>query len=437
MLKKLLFFLFTIFMSINMMTTEVAILPSDFTPTEAADYSLTKDSVTIEVVESTVTAEQMRIFKGKTITISSPKDITSIVFTCTANGTTKYGPGCFGEQEGYTFEENGKTGTWLGNAKSVTFKASSNQVRATHILIMFNDSVIPTPTDSTSQDTTIVPPAYTKLDTITCDSARIAALANVTDSAIVKGYVTDTTTNKNGVHYFWMADSVDGGKVFEAYNVAYNPNIGDLVWIKGELTKYYTTPEMIAPEFGVILPSEVDTTSQDTITPVVPEDIMAPGENANNATVNDKPAVKVGTAKKVGVMTITVPSNAAKLTLYATAWKSEDGTEITIMPSDKINPSSIVLTSDDGITGNSPFTLAGSEEDFKYELNLVGLTEETVFTITAARRFVIWNATYETTSTPTDLTNAEANKKSYKMFDGKQVIIVRGDKKFNILGQEL
>jgi hypothetical protein len=310
-----------------MIASEVRILPSDFTPVTSSDYSTTKDSVTVSVVGSTVTADQMRIFKGKTITISSEKDITSIVFVCTANGTNQYGPGCFAEQEGYTYEAQGKTGTWLGITNSITFTASSNQVRVTQILIMFN-----TPTDTTSQDTTIVPSVYTPLDTITCDSARIAALANVTDSAIVKGYVTDTVLTSKGVHYFWMADSVNGGHVFEAYNVTHNPNVGDLIWIKGKLTKYGTTPEMSAPEFGVILPAEVDTTSQDTITPVVPESIMAPGENANNATVNDKPAVKVGTSKKVGNMTITVPSNATKLTLYAAAWKAEDGTEITITP---------------------------------------------------------------------------------------------------------
>ena len=446
MLKKLLFFLFTILMSINIIAGEVTITPSNCGWTTAQEVQNgTVDCITTTLTKGTVgtdgSGSTMRIYKNETLTISSDSIITSIVFTCTANGTTKYGPGCFAEQEGYTFDENGKTGTWTGNAKSVTFTASSNQVRATNILIMFTK-------DTTPQDTTIIPPVVlTQLDTITCDSARIAALAGKTDSVLVKGFVTEIAGAYSDQYHnisLWMADTENGGYVFEAFRVACEteeeaPNVGDLVWVKGKLTKYHdTVPELAAGgKFGIILRSDVDTTSQDTITHVVPENIMAPGENANNATVNDKPAVKVGTAKKVGVMTITVPSNAAKLTLYAAAWKAEDGTEITITPSDKINPSSIVLTSDDGITNNSPFTLAGSEEDFKYELNLVGLTEETVFTVTAAKRFVIWNATYETASTPTDLTNAEANKKSYKMFDGKQVIIVRGDKKFNILGQEL
>ena len=53
------------------------------------------------------------------------------MFTCTANGTTKQGPGCFAAQDGYSYE--GKIGTWVGNAAAVNFTAESNQVRATTI----------------------------------------------------------------------------------------------------------------------------------------------------------------------------------------------------------------------------------------------------------------------------------------------------------------
>lgn len=119
----------------SMMAGEVTITPSDFTAVENSDYSTTKDGVTVAVTASTVTAEQLRIFKGKTITISAESNITKIEFTCTANGTAKYGPGCFAAQNGYTFEESGKTGTWTGSAKSVTFTAEANQVRATQIVV--------------------------------------------------------------------------------------------------------------------------------------------------------------------------------------------------------------------------------------------------------------------------------------------------------------
>lgn len=108
---------------------------SDFTAVSESDYSKTKGSVTIAVTASTVTADQIRIFKNQTITISSTNSITNIVFTCTANGTAKYGPGCFEAITGYSFEAEGKTGTWTGKTSSITFTASTNQVRCTSIVV--------------------------------------------------------------------------------------------------------------------------------------------------------------------------------------------------------------------------------------------------------------------------------------------------------------
>lgn len=104
--------------------------------------TVTQDGITLTIDKGTSTSgagnlyngQQFRIYKGNTLTVSSTVgNITQIVFTCTANGTTKQGPGCFAAQDGYTYEENGKTGTWVGNAASVNFTAESNQVRATTI----------------------------------------------------------------------------------------------------------------------------------------------------------------------------------------------------------------------------------------------------------------------------------------------------------------
>ena len=122
----------------NVMAQDVTFTPSDFTPVESSDYSATKNGVTVSVTASTVTSDQMRIFKGKTITISSTVgNITKAVFTCTANGTAKYGPGCFatpavGE---YTFESEGKTGTWTGDAAEFSLTAETNQVRVVSIVV--------------------------------------------------------------------------------------------------------------------------------------------------------------------------------------------------------------------------------------------------------------------------------------------------------------
>lgn len=130
----------------SMMATDVTITASDFAAVTSSDYSTTKSGVTVAVTSSTVTADELRIFKNQSITISATSNITKIEFTCTASGTAKYGPGCFAAQDGYTFEASGKKGTWQGSATSVEFTAESNQVRATQIVVTIDgggDPIVP------------------------------------------------------------------------------------------------------------------------------------------------------------------------------------------------------------------------------------------------------------------------------------------------------
>ena len=82
---------------------------------------------------------ELRIYKGKDFVVSASDNhkITSIKITCTAEGTNKQGPGCFGAgaPEGYTYE--GKIGTWTGSASSVSFKATDNQVRIIEMVVTY------------------------------------------------------------------------------------------------------------------------------------------------------------------------------------------------------------------------------------------------------------------------------------------------------------
>ena len=94
---------------------------------------------------------------------------------------------------------------------------------------------------------------------ITCAEARSYALSVETNNElynggamyVVQGYVTSiqyawSSTNKNIT--FWMADTQNGGNVIEAYKCVANtqaeaPNVGALVRVTGQLTKYNSTPE--------------------------------------------------------------------------------------------------------------------------------------------------------------------------------------------------
>lgn len=99
----------------------------------ASSQTITKGGVTLTNSSTYTTAvTELRIYKGQTLTIACT-GMTKIEFTCTASGTTKYGPGCFAALEGYTYD--GTTGTWTGSADSITFTAESNQVRITALTV--------------------------------------------------------------------------------------------------------------------------------------------------------------------------------------------------------------------------------------------------------------------------------------------------------------
>jgi len=104
---------------------------------------VTKDGITISTTNGLFAAEnyktkagEYRVYKNQTFTVTSTVgNITKVVVTCTANGTTKQGPGNFTDATAgsYTFESDGPIGTWTGDAATFTMTASSNQVRMTKV----------------------------------------------------------------------------------------------------------------------------------------------------------------------------------------------------------------------------------------------------------------------------------------------------------------
>ena len=105
----------------------------------ATSYTITKDGVTITVSSGILgtynNENHYRIYKNQTLTVTSTVgNVKKVSFTCTANDDAKYGPGCFTWSTGnYTY--SGPTGTWTGDAAEVVFTASSNQVRASQIVV--------------------------------------------------------------------------------------------------------------------------------------------------------------------------------------------------------------------------------------------------------------------------------------------------------------
>ncbi len=240
-MKKFFTFVAALMAVVAVNATVVTLTPSQFTAVAEQAITETVDGITVAISpKGTVTAEQFRIFKSSTITISAESEISGIVFTCTANGTVKYGPGCFAAQDGYSFE--GKVGTWVGTpAASVSFTASSNQVRASKIEVYLDGETPGTPT----------PQETVKVDVAGAIAAGQALADGKTSEEVyeVTGFVVNAQpynpTYKNQI--WFMADDAEntGAQEFEAYacTVSENSTImqvlnGDKVTLTGNITKY-------------------------------------------------------------------------------------------------------------------------------------------------------------------------------------------------------
>jgi hypothetical protein len=120
-------------------TVEVTVTEDEtvtITTSNLTTLSGTVGGVTVTISNGLVNGTQRRVYKSQTMEITAPsgKAISKIVITCTAEGANQYGPGCFVVDTGsYTYASY--DGTWTGNASSVTFTASTNQVRITNMIV--------------------------------------------------------------------------------------------------------------------------------------------------------------------------------------------------------------------------------------------------------------------------------------------------------------
>lgn len=109
----------------------------------------------------------------------------------------------------------------------------------------------------------VLPSVLVQAQTVlTCADARTYALSvsannekyNNGETFIVRGYVTSIQTAWDSQYKnasFWMSDTPTGGKTIQAYRCEANaaadvPNVGALVEVTGQLTKFNSTPEIAA-----------------------------------------------------------------------------------------------------------------------------------------------------------------------------------------------
>ena len=245
----------------------------------ATAFEIAKSGVTLACSQGVVSSQgdQYRFFKNQTVTITSTVgNITSVEFTCTANGDTKHGPGGFTVTEGTYGHDGGKIGTWTGSAAEVVFTASVNQVRATQVVVTIDGEGAETPdqpeepeTPETPENpgtTTIEIPAEAQAWNIPAEAidvlqareicAGLASGETTGTKYYVMGYVKKLHKNHesgitgygNATFYMENVSGADSQDDFLAFQV-YGPNgekitdpnvvaVGDFVVVYGELTNY-------------------------------------------------------------------------------------------------------------------------------------------------------------------------------------------------------
>ena len=297
----------------------------------ATEYTITKDGVTVTVssgILGTYNNElHYRIYKNQTLTVTSTAGaITSVKFTCTAKNDAKYGPGCFTWSVGnYSYSD--AVGTWTGSAAEVVFTASTNQVRATEIVVAIDGSVIPDDggDDNGGDDNggTVTPPVDPGKTTIEIPAeaqgwnipaeaidvlqaraicAGLESGATTGTKYYVMGYVkklhakhADGVSGYGNALFFMEnvkgADSMDDFLAYQVYGLngekITDPSVvevGDFVVVYGELTNYNGTYETVGKGAAYIWNS---TNTKIGAEPELPTDLIGDGTEANPYTVED------------------------------------------------------------------------------------------------------------------------------------------------------
>lgn len=280
-MKKLFSFVAAVLCAVSA-SAAVDVLTADLFPSKSTqeyanftDVKVTSDAVYAGQTANKDGAIQMRSKNsnsGIVSTTSSGKLVTISVEWATGNSSGRtvqvYGSNTpytdatnlFGDKAGdllgtILLEGESTTVTVEGDYYYVGLRSANGAVFLKSISIEWDGSEAPEPTPDPEPDPDPTPdPEPVAIDTLTCAAAAEKALAGSSDSAVVIGYVTEivyawSSQFKN--ISFWMADSENGGQVFEAFRAVCEtqeeaPGVGDKVAVKGKLTEFNSTPEMDA-----------------------------------------------------------------------------------------------------------------------------------------------------------------------------------------------
>ena len=402
--------------------------------------TLSKNGITL-TGSTFARADNYRIYLGATFTITSAKGkVKSVVLTSTAKGTNDYGPGKYSVPKNgvgtYTFETEGKTGTWTGSAAEVVLSASA-QVRMTKVVVTYEQADPDAPTisgESTfngSTEVTITAGENLKIyyttngDEPTTESTLYTKPFSIIATTTVKAIAVNETTSSFSVvaeKTFTHQDAVtlaaidytaDGTKVFLQSVIVVYAN-GSYTYLKDETgvgllyggNFNFNAGDMVA---GIAATTKVYNKLPELLPTVTLEDLtVTSGEAPSPAE-----AKAVPTAKEVNTYLllkgVTLAADAATIS----------GTQ----------PKNVTVTFKDGtIDLRDQFGVVtdGTIKAGSYDIEgFVSVFNTVQFYIT------------KITSTATAIDNAAVETPALKTIKNGQLVIIRDGVKYNAMGVRL
>lgn len=337
-------------------------------------FSQGTNNLNVPIYYKNSTSDAIRIYAFNTFTVASlsNSNITGILLTFEEKNETNVITASVGSYTDNQKSGSVYTGTWAGNAASVTFSvAGPNGNRRLKKMVVTvegggSQGAID-PTLSFSNGKVIVGKTLDLSSLFTSNS---------------QGAVTYSITA--GTDYAALSGSVLTGVAEGSVSVKASQAAVEGVWNASEATA--TVEVKPAPAGWAVTYTSNVTLSTTGGTSASAAKVVIGGEEYD--------AIKAGVSGTAGAVKIDVPAGTHTLHVHIAGWNGESGVvsvSVLDLTGATVTPNSLTL--DGAAGGNSPFTISGNPGETEYfALALTGITEEATiqFKATTGKRFVIY-----------------------------------------------
>lgn len=224
-------------------------------------------------------------------------------------------------------------------------------------------------------------------------------IVNIKEISASYKNATLTIADEKGTElYIYRMKPAVGGKAIEEIGL----KVGDVLTVTGQRGEYNGSAQMVN---GYYVSHEASEPGDDPVTVGPFTSNITWTANKDNKSYDDGAAtvngtaldkvLKFGTSSVVGSASIIVPAGTKKVGFWGISWKAKKGTLVASVGGQQIYSQDLV--SNDGATGNAPYTITVADTDY-YEINIEKLlgsalpsdTEVALSTVEGATRVIIW-----------------------------------------------